>query len=93
MTDSLDNDLRRKAERRAGAKFGFYIHATVFVLVNLGLVGLNLLVTGGPRWFVFPMLGWGIGLLAHGLATFIQLSDFRERAVQAEMRKLRERGH
>ena len=28
-------DLDRIARRRAGAKLGFYIHATVFVIVNL----------------------------------------------------------
>jgi hypothetical protein len=48
---------------------GFYIHATVFVLVNIGLFIINLL-TGGGWWFYWPLIGWGIGLGAHALGVF-----------------------
>jgi hypothetical protein len=39
----------------------FYIHASTFVLVNIGLFVINLL-TGGGWWFYWPLIGWGIGL-------------------------------
>ncbi|MBC8037988.1 MAG: 2TM domain-containing protein [Rhizobiales bacterium] len=45
-------------------KFGFRIHAIVFVLVMALLVVINLL-TGSPYWVLWVLLGWGIGLLAH----------------------------
>ncbi len=48
---------------------GFYIHASVFVLVNIGLFVINLL-TGGGWWFYWPLIGWGIGLGAHALGVF-----------------------
>ena len=35
------SDVERLARRRAGAKMGWYIHAFVYVLVNLGLVALS----------------------------------------------------
>jgi len=82
-------ELRRIATRRAGAKFGFYIHALVFVLVNLGLVAINLAATPHRLWFVFPLFGWGIGLLAHGFAVFAVTSGLHERAIAAEMKRLR----
>jgi hypothetical protein len=67
--DSSNHDqLERLARRRAGAKMGWYIHATVYVLVNLFLV---LLATSrGQDWAMYPLLGWGLGLLIHGAVVF-----------------------
>jgi hypothetical protein len=58
---------RERARRRLGAVKGFYIHLFVFVLVVAGLAVINAL-TGGPWWALGVFLGWGIGVLAHGLA-------------------------
>lgn len=57
------------ATRRARAKLGWFIHAAVYVLVNAGLVALSL--ANGRHWAVFPLLGWGVGLLFHGLAVWM----------------------
>ena len=82
--------LRRTAERRVAAKTGFKIHALVFVLVNLGLVAINLATTPDHLWFPWPMFGWGIGLLAHGLSVYAAVSPTaREAAIRREMDKLR----
>ena len=37
----MEKDLDRIARKRAGAKLGFYIHAAVFVAMNLALFALN----------------------------------------------------
>lgn len=65
---SLTPEQEKIARRRANAKMGWYIHATVFVLVNL----LLLLKSGlaGQHWAIFPAFGWGIGLLVHGFVVF-----------------------
>lgn len=83
--------LRRQAERRVGAKIGFYIHAAVYAIVNTGLVGVNLFTTPQTLWFVWPLAGWGIGLFMHGFGVFFSLSGAREKAVEAEMERLRNR--
>lgn len=49
---------------------GFVIHLTVYVLVNLLLVIINLTVAGEKLWFQWPLLGWGIGILGHGFAAW-----------------------
>jgi hypothetical protein len=51
----------------------FLIHLAAYVAVNGGLLVLNALQTlepGAARewWAVWPLIGWGIGLAAHGLA-------------------------
>lgn len=48
----------------------FYTHLASFVLVNIGLIALNLILTPQYLWFIFAAGGWGIGLLVHGLTTF-----------------------
>jgi len=47
---------------------GFFYHFCAFVLVIATLVILNLWLTPQVLWFYWPLLGWGIGVLAHGLA-------------------------
>ena len=47
---------------------GFFFHFSAYVLVNLILIAVNLLLTPDTLWFYWPLLGWGIGILAHGLA-------------------------
>jgi hypothetical protein len=70
MDQEQEQRRYERAHKRVEALKGFYIHATVFVLVNTGLFVINLL-TGGPWWFFFPLLGWGIGLGVHALSTFV----------------------
>lgn len=66
---STRNDpVERLARRRAGAKMGWYIHATVYVLVNLFLVLLA--ASRDQNWALYPLLGWGLGLLIHGAVVF-----------------------
>ena len=66
------NSLEARARRRVNRKIGFYLHALVFVLVNLGLYAINS-VTGGAHWARFPLWGWGLGLAIHGLVTLVAL--------------------
>jgi hypothetical protein len=84
--------LERRARRRVGIKTGFLIHLLVFVLVNLGLFAVNA-YAGGPRWTVFPLLGWGLGLAIHGIVTLVSLQGkgLRQRMVASEMARLREK--
>ena len=88
-TDNTDS-LETRARRRVGRKMGFYIHATVFVLVNLGLFAINA-VSGDPHWARFPLMGWGLGLAIHGLVTFIgpQSGGLRRSMLQREIEHLR----
>jgi hypothetical protein len=84
--------LERRARRRVGMKMGFYIHAGVYALVNLGLFALNV-YTGGRQWAIYPMLGWGLGLAIHGIVTFASLQGdgLRDRMIESEMERLRRR--
>ena len=94
--DPLSSDeIDRLARKRAGAKLGWYIHAAVYVVVNLVLFGMSQHAFGTRGWSVFPLLGWGLGLVLHGVSVFVLGSGggLRERMVEKERDRLqRERG-
>lgn len=87
-TGLQDKQLERQARKRAAAKLGWYIHASVYLLVNLLLVTLSL--ASGRHWAVFPLLGWGIGLAVHGAVVFLVTggAGLHERLVQRERERL-----
>jgi hypothetical protein len=96
-TTEEDERAYRSAKERATALQGFYVHALVFVVVNAGLFAINALTKGedGNWWFYWPLLGWGIALLIHGLTTFASVfsTDWRDRkALELYERDRRHRG-
>lgn len=50
----------------------FYRHLLTYTAVNAGLMALNLFLSPERLWFYWPLLGWGIGLTAHGLKVFMR---------------------
>ena len=91
-TNDDRNSIERRARRRVGLKIGFYVHALVFVLVNLGLYAMNSAI-GGYRWSTFPLWGWGLGLAIHGIVVFTRLQGegLRRRMIDQETERLRRR--
>ncbi|MDE0096031.1 MAG: 2TM domain-containing protein [Gammaproteobacteria bacterium] len=72
---------------------GFYTHLTSYVLVMLALFVINLVFTPGYIWAFWAALGWGIGILVHGLNVFELINwfgpDWERRQVEKRLgRKL-----
>lgn len=66
----MDDIAYRRAKARVEAQLGFYWHLTVYLLVNLVLVIINLRTTPDRLWFFWPMFGWGVGVISHGAGVF-----------------------
>ena len=64
-----DAQIEQLARRRAGAKMGWYIHASVYIAVNLLLAVLSM--SNGRHWAVYPAFAWGFGLAIHGFVVFL----------------------
>ena len=64
-------DIDRLARKRAGAKLGWFIHAAVFVIVNLVVFSLSQYGFGRRPWSLAPFLGWGLGLALHGVSVWL----------------------
>ena len=90
---SRADDLEARARHRVRLKMGFYTHALIYVLVNLGLFAVNA-IGGGARWSFWPLAGWGLGLAIHGIVTFAKLNSegLRERMLADEIERLRRKG-
>ncbi len=61
----MNNKFESRQMRAADEKLGFRIHRTVYLCVISLLVFINLNFVPGFIWFIFPMIGWGIGLTVH----------------------------
>jgi len=88
--DFTPEDIERLARKRANAKMGWFIHALVFVVVNLVVFAMSEYAFGHRSWSIKPFLGWGLGLALHGASVFLlgSGSGLRERMVQKERDKL-----
>jgi hypothetical protein len=79
------NDAKRHVER----KIGFFIHLAAYLVVNSGLMLFNFLVVPTKLWAIWPLLGWGIGLLFHGAATFLSApgASWKQRMIENKLKR------
>ncbi|MCC4797622.1 XRE family transcriptional regulator [Enterovibrio norvegicus] len=55
---------------------GFYSHLMTYALVITGLFLLNYMTSPEYIWAWWPAMGWGIGIVSHGLSAFEVLNFF-----------------
>ncbi len=71
MTDRTEHDLAvERATKRVKELRDFWAHFAVYVVVNTGLVILDLAQGDGLQWAQWVIIGWGIGLVAHAVSVF-----------------------
>lgn len=91
--EESDRNIRIKAKERAEKKVAFYIHLSVYILVNTFLI-ITWWFTSGPNtfpWFIFPLVGWGIAVVLHFLNVVYAGSRFVEKLTEKEYEKLKKR--
>ncbi|MFC2077349.1 2TM domain-containing protein [Candidatus Bipolaricaulota bacterium] len=92
-TRMSEEEILQLARRRAGAKKGFMIHFGVYLAVNVALVLVWAFAAGGGfPWFIFPIGGWGIGVLFHYLGAYgteKRAGGPNDAAVEREAEKIR----
>jgi fatty acid desaturase len=59
-------EARRIARQRV-----VWMHALIWAAVNLLLFVVWLVTGAGFPWFVFPLFGWLIGLVAHAASAYL----------------------
>ena len=65
-----EHEKAAKAAQQVEALTGFYVHFFIFLLVIALLLAVNWFATPDVWWVQWVILGWGIGVLAHGLFVF-----------------------
>ena len=84
------DEIYLRAKKRVENLKAFYIHLTVYILVNLMLFFINISSDSSKLWFLYPLGGWGIGIVIHGLTTFpfgIFGKEWEERKIKKYMEK------
>lgn len=85
----METNLEELAKKRVQNRMSFFIHLAMYAVMNLGLVAIWFLTGRGYPWFVWPLLGWGIGILAHAVSLVIGPGSAAEqRAIEREVRRL-----
>ena len=82
-----DEQKYQQAKKHVEKLKGFYIHLITYIVVNLGLIFINLFVAGGSIWFIYPLLGWGIGVIGHAVSIFNFGKDWEKRQIEKYMNK------
>jgi len=94
-TQMSEEELYSLARKRVEEKKGFYIHFAVYIVVNILLVIIWAVTGAGFPWFVFPLGGWGIGVLFHFLGVFVfsRPGGWERREIEKEVERLRKGGN
>ncbi|WP_200915394.1 helix-turn-helix domain-containing protein [Jeongeupia sp. HS-3] len=82
-------DAQRLAQITAEVKCrnGFYLHLAQYVLIMSVLLVINLYSSPHYFWVIYPALGWGVGLAAHGLCVSSVTRGWFERWQRREIER------
>jgi 2TM domain len=83
-----DQERYRRERRRVRQIRAFYLHFPLFMIVNIILHLINFLATARTYWVFWPPLGWGVGLLARGLATYRWMPSVGKEWEEQKIREL-----
>ncbi|MCK1985452.1 MULTISPECIES: 2TM domain-containing protein [Peribacillus] len=48
-----------------------YVHLVWYISVNVMLIFINMMTSSGSWWSIYPLMGWGLGIVAHCLYTLV----------------------
>ncbi len=86
-----EEEIYEAARKRVRQKKDFYNHLVIYAVVNILLIIIWAMTSRGYPWFVWPLAGWGVGIVFHGLDVFVfhRESAWEKREVEKEVDKLR----
>lgn len=72
---------------------GFYTHLAIYLPTVVVMAAVNLYMGTDNLWFIWPTLGWGLGVASHGLAVFEIFSlfgvDWEKRQIEKRLKRHR----
>ena len=88
VTDTRDQTARDRAVTRLKKRRDFRGHLLVYVLVNTFLVVIWTVTDAhGFFWPVFPIVGWGIGVVMNAWDVY-GAQDFSEEQIHRQMQRM-----
>ncbi len=84
-------DHIKEAQQRVKHKKSFYSNLFSWLAVSFFLMMINAVSGGDEPWFMFPFLGWGLGVAFHGYAVFGAAGKYNKKWERKQMEKELER--
>ncbi|WP_228434813.1 2TM domain-containing protein [Chryseobacterium defluvii] len=81
-----------KAQKRVKEIKSFYSNLISYCIIIPFLTIINLTTSPKNLWFYFPMLGWGIGLVAHGMSVFAIGKNWEDKKIREILEKQNNNG-
>lgn len=88
IPSATDVVLRDQAIKRLKKRRDFHAHLLVYALVNGFIIAIWAMTDqGGFFWPIFPIVGWGIGVVMNGWDVY-HGEEFPEEQIRREMERL-----
>ena len=86
-----DDEKRLRARKIAKKKADFIKHFIVYIIVITFLAIINNVTYGGYQWWLWPALGWGIGVVLNFFSVYVfKGKELEERIMRSELDKMEE---
>lgn len=89
--EDFNRDKYKRAKKQVEELKGFYIHLSIYLIVNAFIL-VNIYLNVDEFWYFphfFPLIGWGVGVSFHGAKVFgfspMMGKDWEKRMVQKFM--------
>lgn len=94
VSNIIDDDVHAydRAKKRMKEIKSFYGNLIAYCIIIPFLMIVNLTTSPKKIWFLWPMLGWGIGLAAHGMGAFAIGKNWEERKIRQILEKQNRHG-
>lgn len=94
-SEMRDEMQYQKAKKKVREIRDFYINLSLYCIFIPVIIAINLLFVPQFHWFWFSIIGWGTGVIFHGLSTFeihpLMKNNWEERKIQQFMKEELER--
>lgn len=90
----MPTDMHRQARKRVDEKRKFYRHLSTYLVMSVFFFVINVITSPSHWWFIYPMLGWGMGVAAQYFQVFgfpgvgPTNEDWEARELEDEIRRL-----
>lgn len=89
--DFTEAERYYQAQKKVKEIREFYEHLAVYILCNPIVIVVNLMTSPGYLWFIWCVLGWGIGVVLHGLSVFNLPPFFNKKWEEKKIKELLEK--
>jgi hypothetical protein len=87
--EPTEERLEALAKRRVEARVGWISHVTMYLVANTAFVVLWAMTGAHYPWFIWPLIGWGMGIVGHTITFWLGPdSAHGQRAVDREVQRL-----